>query len=154
LKSEISQITAPYKGKKGALIPLLQEIQDRYGYLSPEALSALAEEIKISDNEIYGVATFYAQFKFKKPGRHQVKVCLGTACHVRGGAELMQTAERELNIKQGETTSDGLFSLERVACLGCCALSPVIVVDKDIYGKLTPVKVKKVLKERATEKEE
>ena len=147
MKGEISQVIALHKGKKGALIPLLQEIQEKYGYLSQDALSTLAEEIKVSENEIFGVATFYAQFKFKKPGLHQVKVCLGTACHVRGGAGIMESVERELGIHPGDTTADGKFSLERVACMGCCALAPVIVVDEKVHGKMAQTKLKKLLNE-------
>jgi NADH-quinone oxidoreductase subunit E len=145
LKQEISEITGHYRGKKGALIPLLQEIQNRHGYLSQDAITFLAEEIKVSENEIYGVATFYTQFKFKKPGLHQVKVCLGTACHVRGGAGIMDSVERELGIPFGETTEDGKFSLERVACVGCCALAPVVVVDENVHGKMAQSKVNKLL---------
>ncbi len=145
MKSEIKKIIKLFKDKKGALISILQEVQKKYGYLSSEAISALAEELKISENEIYGVATFYTQFKFTKPGNHQVKVCLGTACHVRGGHGIMETVERQLNIKHGETTKDSQFSLERVACMGCCALAPVMVVDNDIFGKITSTKVKNIL---------
>jgi NADH-quinone oxidoreductase subunit E len=145
MNSEIKKIVMKYMGKKSALISLLQEIQEKHGYLSKNVISGLGEELKISESEIYGVATFYSQFKFKKPGKHQVKVCLGTACHVRGGHDLMRNVERQLNIKHGEKTKDSQFSLERVACMGCCALAPVLVVDKDIYGKTTSTKVKQIL---------
>lgn len=144
MKPEIKMIIKPFKDKKGALISILQQIQSRYGYLSQDAISILADELKLSEHEIYGVATFYSQFKFNKPGKHQVKVCLGTACHVRGGHDLMETVERQLDIKQGEKTKDSQFSLERVACMGCCALAPVMVVDEDIYGKVTSTKVKTI----------
>jgi NADH-quinone oxidoreductase subunit E len=146
MEHEIANIIEPYKGKKGTLIPILQDIQNEFGYISQEAISILGKEIKIHESEIYGVASFYTQFRFTKPGIHQIRVCLGTACHVRGGADLMETVERELDIEHGETTDDGLFSLERVACLGCCALSPVMVVGDDIYGKLATTKVKDILK--------
>ena len=145
MNSEIKKIVMKYKGKKSALISLLQEIQEKQGYLSKDTISGLGKELKISESEIYGVATFYSQFKFKKPGKHQVKVCLGTACHVRGGHDLMRNVERQLDIKHGEKTTDSQFSLERVACMGCCALAPVLVVDKDIYGKTTSTKVKQIL---------
>ena len=145
MKSEIEKIIEPFKDKKGTLISILQHIQKRYEYLSPEVISALAEELKLSEHEIYGVASFYSQFKFVKPGIHQVKVCLGTACHVRGGHGIMETVERQLDIKHGETTKDSHFSLERVACMGCCALAPVIVVDKEIYGKVASTKVENIL---------
>lgn len=145
MKSDIRKIIEPFKEKRGALITILQEIQNKYGYLSKEAIFSLAKELKLSENEIYGVATFYSQFKFTKPGAHQVKVCLGTACHVRGGHGIMETAERQLEVKHGEKTKDSQFSLERVACMGCCALAPVMVVDNDIYGKITSTKVKIIL---------
>ena len=148
MKSEklgIKKSIKPFKEKKGALISVLQHVQKEYGYLSKEAISAIADELSLSEHEIFGVATFYSQFKFNKPGKHQVKVCLGTACHVRGGHELMETVERLLNIKHGEKTKDLQFSLERVACMGCCALAPVMVVDKEIYGKTTSTKVKQII---------
>lgn len=145
MRSEIKKITTQFTGKKGALISILQDVQKKFGYLSKEAISALAEELKISENEIYGVATFYTQFKFTKPGKHQIKVCLGTACHVRGGHGIMEEVERQLTIKHGETSKDSQFSLERVACMGCCALAPVMVADDNIYGKVAPIKVKNIL---------
>jgi len=145
MRSEIKKIVKQYAGKKGALISILQKIQEKHEYLSPDAISTLADELKISENVIYGVATFYTQFKFTKPGKHQVKVCLGTACHVRGGHGLMETVERQLDIKHGEKTKDSQFGLERVACMGCCALAPVMVVDDNIYGKITSIKVKNTL---------
>ncbi|UCD14196.1 MAG: NADH-quinone oxidoreductase subunit NuoE [Thermoplasmatales archaeon] len=144
-KFSIKKSIKPFKDKKGTLITILQHVQKEYGYLSKETISTIADELSKSENEIYGVATFYSQFKFNKPGKHQVKVCLGTACHVRGGHELMETVERQLVIKHGEKTKDSQFSLERVACMGCCALAPVMVVDKEIYGKTTSTKVKQIL---------
>ena len=153
LKSEIKKITERFKDKKGALISILQQIQSKYGYLSQEAISAVADELKISEHEIYGVATFYTQFKFVKPGDHQVKVCLGTACHVGGGGSVMETVERQLDIKHGETTNDSHFSLERVACMGCCALAPVMVVDKEIYGKVASTKVENILTKYRSKRE-
>jgi NADH-quinone oxidoreductase subunit E len=145
LKAEIKKIIQKFDYNKGSLISILQKVQSKFGYLSKEAISIVADELNISEHEIYGVATFYTQFKFIKPGDHQVKVCLGTACHVRGGHGLMETVERHLEIKHGEKTKDSQFSLERVACMGCCALAPVMVVDEDIYGKVTSTKVNKIL---------
>jgi len=153
MESEIRDIIEPLKNKRGALISILQQVQNRYGYLSQEAISTLADELKLSEHEIYGVATFYTQFKFIKPGVHQAKVCLGTACHVRGGHEVMETVERQLAIKHGEKTKDSQFSLERVACMGCCALAPVMVVDKDIYGKTTSTKVEGILNQYREKRE-
>jgi NADH-quinone oxidoreductase subunit E len=145
MSNEINKIVGRFKDRKGALISILQEIQKKYGYLSSGSISALADELKISENVIYGVATFYTQFKFTKPGKHQVKVCLGTACHVRGSKKILREIEQELKITHGETTEDELFSLEKVACMGCCALSPVLVVNDDVYGTCTPSKAKKIV---------
>ncbi len=145
MKKDIKRIIQSFESKKGALISILQQVQKKYGYLSQDAISTLADELKLSEHEIYGVATFYSQFKFNKPGKHQVKVCLGTACHVRGGYDLMGAVERQLKIKHGEKTKDSQFSLERVACMGCCALAPVMVIDMDIYGKTTSTKVRQIL---------
>jgi NADH-quinone oxidoreductase subunit E len=145
MKSDIKKIINPFKDKKGALISILQQVQKKFGYLSQDAIYTLADELKLSEHEIYGVSTFYSQFKFEKPGKHQVKVCLGTACHVRGGHGLMENVERQLGIKHGEKTKDSQFNLERVACMGCCALAPVMVVDRDIYGKVTSTNVKRII---------
>jgi NADH-quinone oxidoreductase subunit E len=130
------QIVGRYRGKRGVLIQILQEIQNRFGYLSQDALSAIAEETEIAESQIYGVASFYAKFKFKRPGLHQIKVCLGTSCHVSGGESVMESVERILAVRHGATTDDGNFSLERVACLGCCGLAPVVVIDGDVHGKI------------------
>jgi NADH-quinone oxidoreductase subunit E len=101
--------------------------------------------LDVSPSEVFGVATFYAQFRFTPPGEHTVKVCLGTACHVRGGEEILDNVSREVGVKSGETSKDGKFSLERVACFGSCALAPVMVVDKDVYGRLTIQKAKEII---------
>jgi NADH-quinone oxidoreductase subunit E len=130
---------------RGDLIPLLQEIQERAGYLSPESIQEVARHLQVSENEVYGVASFYTQFHFNPPGRHTIKICLGTACHVRNGEKLLDALERELKIKPGETTPDGLFDLQRVACLGCCALAPVMQIDDQIYGRVTSSRLKKIL---------
>ncbi len=131
---------------KTKIITVLQQVQHEFGYLSREALTFISQQLKIPEIDVFGVATFYAQFRFNKPGKHPVKVCEGTACHVRGGKALMQAVERELHISHGETTEDERFSLERVACLGCCALAPVMVVDEDVYGSCTTTKVGEILK--------
>ncbi len=152
MKSEIKKIIKKFKGNKSALISILQDVQKKYGYLPKEAISMLAEELKISENEIYGVATFYSQFRFNKPGKYQLKACQGTACHVRGGKRIMGEIERELKITHGETTENGLFSLERVACMGCCALAPVIVENDKVYGTCTPAKVREVINKSKVER--
>ncbi|MBT9148731.1 MAG: NADP-reducing hydrogenase subunit HndA [Dehalococcoidia bacterium] len=127
------------------LIPILQKAQEAEGYLSPQAIAEISQFLDISENDIYSVATFYALFRFTRPGDHIVKVCLGTACHVRGGERILESVERELNIRCGQTTDDFKFSMERVACVGCCALAPVVLVDQDVHSKMTPAKAKEVL---------
>jgi NADH-quinone oxidoreductase subunit E len=123
------------------LIPILQSIQESHSYLSSVALEMVASHLDVSPGEIYGVATFYNQFRFHPPGKHQIKVCLGTACHVAGGDIILENFERKLGIKDGETTPDREYSVERVACVGCCALAPVAVVDESVQGHMQPSKV-------------
>jgi NADH-quinone oxidoreductase subunit E len=145
MEEQLIEILAPYKGEKGALIPILQKVQQELGYLSPEAVSEIAKFLKVSESEIFGVASFYAQFRFTRPGEHSVKVCLGTACHVRGGARILAEVEKQLDIKPRGTTEDYKFSLDTVACFGCCALSPIMVVDGTVYSRMTPAKAREVL---------
>lgn len=145
----INEIESQTYVDHGDLIPLLQQVQERAGYLSPESLKEIAQTLRISENEVYGVASFYAQFRFNAPGRHSIKICLGTACHVRGGQKLLESLEREIHIKPGETTADGLFDLQRVACLGCCALAPVMQIDDQIYGRVTNTRLKRILESYA-----
>ncbi|MGA3173059.1 MAG: NAD(P)H-dependent oxidoreductase subunit E [Syntrophorhabdales bacterium] len=131
---------------RDALIPILQDVQGELGYISPQSVAAISRYLRISENEIFGVSSFYAQFRFRKPGRHSVKVCLGTACHVRGGSSLLDSIESKLGVACGETTQDRRYDLERVACLGCCALSPVVQVDGKIFSKITVNKLTELLK--------
>ncbi|NMB54725.1 MAG: NADH-quinone oxidoreductase subunit NuoE [Leptolinea sp.] len=133
----------------GDLIPMLQQIQEQNGYISSDSIQEVAQTLRISENEVYGVASFYAQFRFQAPGRHSIKICLGTACHVKGGEKLLESLQRELNINPGETTADGLFDLQRVACLGCCALAPVMQIDDQIYGRVTNTRLKRILESYA-----
>jgi NADH-quinone oxidoreductase subunit E len=135
-----SRLTEDRKSRS-ALIPLLQTIQKEMGYLSAEALDLVAGHLNISAGEVFGVASFYNQFRFNPPGRHQIRVCLGTACHVRGGDIILDNFERKLNIKEGHTTEDREFSLERVACVGCCALAPVVMMNEKTHGNMSPSKV-------------
>jgi len=144
--SKIDEILQKYRGQDGALIPLLQEAQEIYGYLPEEVLITISRGLKIPLSRIYGVVTFYAQFYLTPRGRHTVRVCRGTACHVRGGKNVRKAVHQFLGIEENETTPDFQFTFETVACLGACALSPVLLVDKIYYGKLTPGKVGKVLK--------
>lgn len=143
--SKAKKIIKSYQGKKGILIPLLQEIQKEYGYVPKDVVNMIAETFGLYPSEIYGVLTFYTQFYLTPRGKHTIKVCQGTACHVMGGKELLDYLSDQLNIKDGETTSDGLFSLERVACLGCCGMAPVIMVDEDFYGGCDFKKIDQIL---------
>jgi NADH-quinone oxidoreductase subunit E len=143
--SEVEEIVGEYGAERASLIPILQDVQDRFGYLSEEAVDELARLIGASPNEIYGVATFYAQFRFRPPGEHTIQVCLGTACHVRGGEQILEEVKRRLGIGPGETTADGKFDLERVACLGCCALAPVVAIDGKVHARMTVKKTSSTL---------
>jgi NADH-quinone oxidoreductase subunit E len=138
---------------RSQLIPALQLIQAKLAYLPPEALRLVAEHLNISSSEVYGVATFYNQFRFNPPGRNPVKVCLGTACHVKGGDIILENFERKLEIKEGETTPDLEFSIDRVACVGCCALAPVTVVGETVHGHMQPSKVEGLVLRARIEKE-
>jgi NADH-quinone oxidoreductase subunit E len=142
---ELAKIVAEYKGEKGALIPVLQKVQEKFGYLPEETIAEIAKSCGMSESEVFGVASFYAQFYFTARGKHIVKVCLGTACHVRGGERILDEIKRELDVESGGTTKDSKFSLERVACFGSCALAPVLVVDKDVYGRMTVSKAKDII---------
>jgi NADH-quinone oxidoreductase subunit E len=145
LKEQIREILAPLGGRQVVLIPALQAVQEKFGYLPEVAMEEIGHLAGMSPNVVYGVASFYSQFRFIKPGEHIIKVCLGTACHVRGAASLVESLERELNVEAGKTTSDGKFSLETVRCFGSCALAPVIVFDEDVHGNLTSTKAKEIL---------
>lgn len=143
--AELAEILAEYKGEKGALIPILQKVQEKFGYLSKEAISEIAKSCRMSESEVFGVASFYAQFYFTRRGQHTVRVCLGTACHVRGGEKILDGVKRQLGIESGGTTEDYKFSLERVACFGSCALAPVLVINKKVYGRMTVAKSKETV---------
>ena len=143
---DVSRILEKHKGKRGELISILEDIQNKYGYLPREALRGVAEETGYSMTEIYGVATFYRSFSLEPRGEHLVSVCLGTACHVRGGPMIAEEFERELSISPGETTPDKQFTLETVNCVGACALGPIVVVDGHYFSNVTTVGVKKILK--------
>ncbi len=145
IKKTDFDIISGFGHERANLIPILQKVQAAKGYISEDAVGSISRHLGITKNDVYSVASFYAQFRFNRPGSHVVKVCLGTACHVRGGDRIAESVERELGIKTGQTTPDYKFSLERVACFGCCALSPVMVVDDDVYSRMTPAKVKDVL---------
>lgn len=132
---------------KGSLITILQKTQDIYGYLPKDVIIYISERTGIAESEIMGVATFYTQFRLTPVGKYLIMLCQGTACHVNSSELILQTIKDELGIEDGETTEDGLFSLKCVACLGCCSLSPVMMINESTYGSLTPEKTKKILKE-------
>lgn len=146
---ELEEIFNNYSKSKEYLIPVLQDVQEKYGYLSEDNLLYIAEYLNVPASKVYGVATFYNQFRLKPLGKHIIRVCRGTACHVKGSSQILDTLEAELNIKTGETTKDGLFTLETVACLGACSIAPVIVIDEEFYGRLTPKDIKSVIKNHA-----
>jgi len=129
----------------GTLLPLLQDIQTEYGYLPEDNLRETAETLGMPLIDVYSVATFFKSFSLTPRGRHQVKICLGTACHVRGSSRISKEIERKLALKPGETSEDGEFSLEAVMCLGCCAIGPVVVLDGKYYGQVTPAKLESIL---------
>jgi NADH-quinone oxidoreductase subunit E len=141
----MAKIFEGFPVEPGSLIPVLQRVQQEFGYISPQAVEKIAGFLKITENEIYGVASFYSQFRFVPRGRHSITVCLGTACHVRGGGILLEAVERVLEIKSGDCTADRRFDLDAVACLGCCALGPVVKVDESIYGNMAVIKIKELL---------
>lgn len=130
---------------KSNLIQILQAVQEKDDFLSPEAIGRISEYLRVSRSYIFGVATFYSQFKFNPPGRHSIKICLGTACHVQGGDFLLNALRSELDISTGETTEDGRFDLDRVACLGCCAIAPVVKIDDTIHSRVSVIKLKEIL---------
>lgn len=139
------EIFSGCRGEEGDLIPILQRVQKEDGFISELAIKEISRFLKISENQIFGVASFYSQFRFTEPGRHHIKVCLGTACHVRGGQVLLDALNRSLDIAPGQTARDRRFDLERVACLGCCALAPVMQIDSDIYSRMTVIRLKEIL---------
>lgn len=144
--SKTKKLIKKHGKKKGVLIPLLQDIQKEYGYVPEEAVDLVAKELNIFPVDIYGVLTFYTQFYLTPRGKHTIRVCQGTACHVMGGKEILDYLSTKLRIKDGETTEDGMFSLERVACLGCCGMAPVVQVDDDFYGNCTIQMMDEMLK--------
>lgn len=130
---------------KSNLIAILQQVQKSEGYITSEAVSSISSHLSISRSQIFGVASFYSQFKFNPPGRNSIRICLGTACHVQGGDFLLNALRSEIGISPNETTPDGRFDLERVACLGCCALAPVVMINDDIFSNMSVVKLKEIL---------
>jgi len=148
---KIDSIIEPYKGRQGLLISLLQDIQAECNYLPQEALTKVSQALEIPLSQVFSVATFFKAFSLEPRGRHLIMVCLGTACHVRGGERLAQKLERDLGIEPGETTQDFIFTLEAVNCLGCCALGPVVVIDGKYESKVDSAKLDSILKRYRSE---
>jgi len=147
IKEKLIQILSRYSGQRSDLIPILQEAQDNFGYLPGEVMQEIAKFLRLPDSIVYGVATFYSQFKLASGGKKIIRVCQGTSCHVHGGVRILREVEKRLGIKPGETTDDLEYSLETVACSGSCALAPVMVIDKNAYGRMTATGVEQILKE-------
>lgn len=144
-EQKIEHIFSRFKGVRSEIIPILQTVQDVFGYLPEDVLKEVARFTSVSESRVYGTATFYTQFYFTRRGRHNVKVCCGTACHVKGAAPILEAFERELGISCGGTTEDFKYNLERVACVGSCALAPVVVVDEKVFGLMDVKNVKDCL---------
>lgn len=153
MKSKFSAIFAQYKGSGDELIPILQHVQNEYGYLSREAMLEVAKFTRVPESQVYSIATFYTQFRFSAIGENHIMLCRGTACHVKGAPKILETLESKLGIKEGETTKDGKFSLETVACIGACGLAPAMVINKKTYGRLIPKLVVKILDEISAKSE-
>ena len=145
-QAKLKAVIEESRSTPGCLMHILQEAQGIYGYLPIEVQKTIAKGLGISLSEVYGVATFYSQFFLKPKGKHKINVCLGTACYVKGGDKILEAVEQELGIKCGECTADGLFSIDSCRCVGACGLAPVIMVGEEVYGKLTPEKVREVIR--------
>ncbi|MBL7223773.1 MAG: NADH-quinone oxidoreductase subunit NuoE [Candidatus Brocadiae bacterium] len=147
MRAALKQVLERHTTDKSELIPIIQEAQDAIGYLPEDVLLDVSRHLNVPEAAIYGVATFYAQFYLEPQGRHRIRVCRGTACHVRGSAQIRPVIESKLKVKDGQTTDDLLFTYETVACVGCCALAPVMMIDDRYYGRLTPEKAEAVIDE-------
>jgi NADH-quinone oxidoreductase E subunit len=145
--STINKIMSNYQGQEWALIPLLQEIQDVIGYIPPESIQSIAKGLGLFPAQVQGVITFYEQFHTEPRGKNIVRVCRGTACHVKGGKTILKLVKQNLDVEEGENTSDLQFTLETVPCLGTCFLAPAMIINKDYYGNLAPPKIKNILQQ-------
>lgn len=144
-EQKLLEVIAQNKDLPGALLPVLHEAQEIYGYLPIEVQQMVADGLGVSLSEVYGVATFYSRFSLTPKGKHKISVCLGTACYVKGADKVLAEVEKKLGIKSGECTADGLFSIDSCRCVGACGLAPVMMIDEEVYGKLTPASVDKIL---------
>ncbi len=151
MEHSLSEILSSYKGTQGEVIPILQTVQAELGYLPEEAMQRVAEFCRVAESNVFGVASFYNQFRFSPPGRRQITICRGTACHVQNATAIVEELQRQLGIKEGETTPDMEYSLETVACIGCCALAPCLKVNEDVHGRLTPEKARKLFEAPGTD---
>ncbi len=145
MEQQLEQIFSDFRGKRSDLIPILQKIQDVLGFVPCKAMKATADFLNIPESSVYGLITFYSQFYLTKPGKHKIRVCEGTACHVRGSQTVVDAISDRLSIKPGETSEDQMFTIERVACVGSCALAPAVVVDKKVHGAMDAPKINKVI---------
>jgi len=154
VKKQLDSVLTQYKGEKNDLIPVLQKAQEKFGYLPRDVMEGIARFLRLAASIVFGVSSFYSQFKFVPMGKKVVSVCRGTACHVRGADKILQEFERKLCIKPGETTEDREYTLETVACIGACALAPTLTVNKDVKGKMTTQRVREMLdKDKGSENE-
>jgi NADH-quinone oxidoreductase subunit E len=142
----VDDATEAQQVKRGALIPVLQQVQERIGYLPPEVMERIAERTGVSAAKVFGVASFYSQFRLEPVGKHIIKVCHGTACHVQGATSITEAVCAELDVADGETTVDGKFTVESVACLGCCSLAPVMMIGDETFGRLTPDSAREIVR--------
>lgn len=136
-----------YDGAAGELIPLLQSAQEHFGYIPRRAIKYISEVTNIPESTIFGVITFYSQFRLQPMGKHVIRICVGTACHVSGAKSIVESIQDELGIEVGDTTEDGIFTLFTVACIGCCSLAPVVMIDDDTHGRLTPASIRRILRD-------
>ena len=142
---QLAQLLDKYRGTKGSLIPVLQQAQEIFGYLPKEVLIKISQTIDVPISQVYGVVTFYAQFHLEPRGKHIIRSCQGTACHVRGGKTILETMEKALGVKAGHTTDDARFTLETIACLGACGMAPVMQINGETHGRLTPEIIPEIL---------
>ena len=146
----MDNILTRYSAVRESLIPLLQDVQEKYGYLSKENIYKVSDYLNLPEAKIFGVATFYNQFKLFPPGKYNIQICRGTACHVKGSFDLLETLKTELKIASSETSKDGMFSIQEVACLGACSIAPVIAINNEFFGRLSKDKLLKILKDVRT----
>lgn len=152
MDARVDEVLAGFIGNKSEVIPILQKVQQQFGYLPQEAMKRIASFVKVPECTLFGVATFYAQFKLTPTGRNVIRVCRGTACHVRGGARILKEVERRLGIKPGHNTPDMEYALETVACIGACALAPTMTINNETHGEMTAKKVAELLPNKVEEK--